>query len=318
MIKYNLAIIIFLLGTLPSFATNDVDSTQWYSTAQHMSSLMHMVRTNQSLEARQGASADLEKLLQETLERKGSYDYPFTDLEGISVLQPEDKAFRVFTWQLYVDKEHYQYHGFIQTKEGKVFPLTDGSDEMRTVEFMTLRHTDWYGALYYNLKEFKHEGKKAYLLFGFDAFSFYNRRKVLDVLYFDGNGKPRFGKTVLQMKDGRGQVRKVKRFLMEYSASVNVTLNYSEEQDMIIYDHLIYGSPIAQAGPSSVPDGSYCGLKLDRSGLWTYVDKVHKDDPNNVLVNATSYENAFKDGQNQKKERAKDKKKEKDLFGRPR
>lgn len=318
MMQYSLVILAFLLGTSPSFATNEVDSTAWQSTALHMSSLMKIVRTNQSLEARKGACTDLEKLLQETLERKGSYDYPFTDLEGVSVLQPEDKAFRVFTWQLYVDKEHYTYHGFIQTKEGQVFPLTDGSDEMRTVEFMTLRHTDWYGALYYNLKEFKHEGKKAYLLFGYDAFSFYNRRKVLDVLYFDGNGKPRFGKTVLQMKDGRGQIRKVKRFLMEYSSSVNVTLNYSEEQEMIIYDHLIYGSPIAQAGPSSVPDGSYCGLKLERSGLWTYVDKVHKDDPNNVLVNATSYEDAFKDGQNQKKARAKDKKKEKDLFGRQR
>jgi hypothetical protein len=229
-------------------------------------------------------------------------------------LQPEDKAFRIFTWQLYVDKENYKYQGFIQTKEGNVFPLTDGSDEMRTVEFMTLRHTDWYGALYYNLKAFKHEGKDAYVLFGYDAYSFYNRRKVLDVLYFDGNGKPRFGKSVLQMKDGRGQIRKVKRFVMEYASSVNVTLNYSDEQEMILYDHLIYGSPIPGGGPSSVPDGSYCGLKLERSGLWTFVDKVHKDDPKNVLVNATSYEDAMRDGHAQKKS----KKEQKDIFGRKR
>lgn len=315
---YSLALLVLLLGTLPCMATNDVDSTDWHSTAVQMSSLMNIVRTNKSLEARKTASADLEKLLQETLELKHSYDHDFADLEGVSLLQPADKAFRIFTWQLYVDKDHYKYHGFIQTKEGKVFPLTDGSDNMRTVEFMTLRHTDWYGALYYNLQSFKHEGKEAYLLCGFDAFSFYNRRKVLDVLYFDGNGKPRFGKSVLQMKDGRGQIRKVKRFLMEYSASVNVTLNYSEEQEMILYDHLIYGSPIANAGPSSVPDGSYCGLKLDRSGMWTFVDKVHKDDPNNVLVNAASFKEAMQDGQNQKKESARNKKQQKDLFGRQR
>lgn len=314
---YSLALLALLLGTLPCMATNNVDSTDWHATTMQMSSLMNIVRTNQNLEARKGASTDLEKLLQETLELEGSYDYAFAELEGVSLLQPEDKTFRIFTWQLYIDKEHYKYHGFIQTKEGKVFPLTDGSDNMRTVEFTTMRHTDWYGALYYNLQSFKHEGQNAYVLFGFDAFSFYNRRKVLDVLYFDGNGKPRFGKSVLQMKDGRGRVRKVKRFLMEYSASVNVTLNYSEEQDMIIYDHLIYGSPIANAGPSSVPDGSYCGLKLER-GLWTFVDKVHKDDPNNVLVNASSFKEAMQDGQNQKKERARNKKLEKDLFGRQR
>lgn len=316
--QYSLAILALLIGSLPSYATSDVDSTEWHSITMHMHSLMEMVRTNQSLEERQGASDELEKFLQETLERKGSYDYDFAELEGVSILQPEDKAFKIFTWQLYVDKEHYKYQGFIQTQEGKVFPLTDGSDEMRTVEFMTLRHTDWYGALYYNLRPFKQDGQTAYVLFGFDAYSFYNRRKVLDILYFDGNGKPRFGKNVLQMKDGRGQIRKVKRFLMEYSSSVNVTLNYSEEQDMIIYDHLIYGSPIANAGPSSVPDGSYCGLKLDRSGMWTFVDKVHKDDPNKVLVRATSYEDAFNDGQNQKRQKIKEKKKQKDLFGRTR
>lgn len=314
MMQYSLVVLVLLLGTLPSYATNDVDSTQWHSKAVQMSSLMNIVRTNQSLEARQTASADLEKLLLETLERNGSYDYAFAELKGISVLQPEDKRFKIFTWQLYVDKEHYKYHGLIQTKEGKIFPLTDGSDEMRTVEFMTLRHTDWYGALYYNIKAFKHEGQDAYVLFGFDAYSFYNRRKLLDVLYFDGNGKPRFGKNVLQMKDGRGQIRKVKRFVMEYSSSVNVTLNYSKEQDMIIYDHLIYGSPIANTGPSSVPDGSYCGLQLKRSGMWTFIDKVHKDNPKNILVNATSYESALIDGQEQKKK----KKNQKDLFGRQR
>ncbi len=311
---YSLAILALLFGSVPSYATNEVDSTQWHSAAVEMTTLMQAVRTDQNLEVRQGASKELENLLKETLEREGSYAYDFSELEGVSILQPDDKAFKIFTWQLYVDKDHYKYHGFVQTQEGKVFPLTDGSDAMNTVEFMTMRHTDWYGALYYNLKAFQHEGETAYVLFGYDAYSFYNRRKVLDVLHFDDKGRPRFGKEVLQMKDGRGQVRKVKRFLMEYSSSVNVSLNYDEAQDLIIYDHLIYGSPIKGSGPSSVPDGSYCGLKLERSGMWTFVDKVHKDDPNNVLVNATSYEEALKDGHAQKKS----KKQQKDIFGRQR
>lgn len=294
-----------------SYATNgDLDTTVIVESEAAICSLIKDILTNRNLAIRQESSQKLEVLLEKILQQEGSFDYDFSKVEGISLVQPEDKSFKIFTWQLYIDKDHYQYRGFIQTKEGKVFKLQDKSDDMQTVEFSILKPENWYGALYYNIKSFKSEGQKMYLLFGFDAFDFYNRRKLLDVVYFDNSGRPRFGKTVIEMKDGRGRQRKVKRFVMEYSSSVNVTLNYSKEQDMVVYDHLIYGSPIKSAGPTNVPDGSYSGLKLSKDGSWQYVDKVYKDDPNNVLVDATSYERIIEN------ENQKPKTKKKDLFGR--
>jgi hypothetical protein len=288
----------------------DVDTTFIVESEAAMRGLIEDVLTNKHLEVREKASNELEVLLEKTLNQKGSFKHDFSELEGVSIVQPEDQAVRIFTWQLYVDKDHYQYRGFIQTKDGKVYRLQDNSDDMRTVEFSIFKPKNWYGALYYNIKEFKSDGQTMYLLFGYDAFDFYNRRKLLDVLYFDDSGRPRFGKTVLEMKDGSGRMRKVKRFVMEYSSSVNVTLNYSKEQDMIIYDHLIYGSPIKGGGPSNVPDGSYSGMQLGKDGLWKYVDKVHKDDPANILVDATSYERMIQTEKEQPKKR------QKDLFGR--
>ena len=76
----------------------------------------------------------------------------------------------------------------------------------------------------------------------------------------------------------------------------------------MLFDHLIYGTPIKGGGPSSVPDGSYCGMKLTKSGTWEYVDKVYKDDPANVLINATNYDEMMKNQSS--------KKRKKDLFGR--
>jgi len=289
---------------------SDVDTTLIVEAESAMRGLIEDVLTNQDFKIREEASQELELLLEKTLNQKGSLQHDFAQLEGVSIIQPEDKALRIFTWQLYVDKNHYQYRGFIQTKEGKVYRLKDNSDDMRTVEFSIHKPENWYGALYYNLQEFKSEGQTMYLLFGYDAFDFYNRRKLLDVLYFDSSGRPRFGKSVIQIKDGSGRMRKVKRFVMEYSSSVNVTLNYSKEQEMVIYDHLVYGSPIKGVGPSNVPDGSYSGIKLGKSGLWEYIDKVHKDDPANILVDATSYERMI---QNEKEQ---PKKQQKDLFGR--
>lgn len=310
--KYWTLGLLFCSLSLTAFAHPTTDSIHWQAESQRLSQLMHLVLTDTSKTVRQSTSDRIEKDLEGLLQEPGAYDYAFSDLKGISVLQPESKAFRIFTWQLYLEDNSYRYKGLIQTKDGKLYPLTDGSDDMRTVEFSTYRHKEWYGALYYNLQAFKHEGQECYLLFGYDAYSFYNRRKVLDVLYFDDKGDPRFGKAVLEMKDGRGQIRTVKRMLLEYAASVNVSLNYIEAEKVVKYDHLIYGAPIPGGGPSSVPDGSYCGLRFNaRTGTWQYIDKLYEDDPNNVLIDATSYGKMVQDGNDRKR-------KKKDLFGRMR
>lgn len=303
--------LLALLGLCLAWSSQatDVDTVDLKDAELMMKGLVLEVLQNKNLEVRQDASNQLATLLEKALNQKGSFEYPFDKVQGVSILTTDDQAVRIFTWQLYIDKDHYQYLGFIQTKDGKVYPLKDKSDDMRTVEFSSFKPSYWYGALYYHQETFKHDGKPAYLLFGYDAYDFYNRRKLLDVLYFDASGRPRFGKTVLEMKDGRGQMRQVKRFVMEYSASVNVTLNYDDEAGMVVFDHLIYGSPIKSAGPTNVPDGSYCGLKLTKNGTWVYVDKVHKDDPNNVLIDATSYQTMIVNGQ-------KEKKKKEDIFGR--
>jgi hypothetical protein len=299
--------IVCLFMVRASFAT-DTDSSQFVALEAEMNVLIQEVLTEKKPEQRQQSSNHLTSLLDSVLRLPGSFEFEFADLSGVSVLQPKDASCKVFTWQLYLDKNNYQYCGFIQTQNGLVYPLKDRSNDMRTVEFSVLKPQNWYGALYYNLQSFQHKGQKMYLLFGYDVYDFYNKRKILEVLYFDKNGQPKFGKDVLEMKDGFGRKRVVKRFLLEYSASVNVSLNYDEALEMVIYDHLIYGQPIRSAGPSNVPDGSYCGLKINKDGVWEYVDKVHKDDPSKILVDATTYEKMIGTEKNRKAQ--------KDIFGR--
>jgi len=309
MIRY-LAISFLFLQVLPLFAV-DSDSVNLKENETAMRILIQEVRTNKLSKIRIESSLQLEELMEKTLKAEGAFAYPFDNIQGVSIQQPADNAFRIFTWQVYVDEGDYQYRGFIQTKDGKVIKLEDQSDDMFSkVEFSTLKPSNWYGALYYNIKPFKQDGQTCYLLFGFDAFSFFNRRKVLDVLYFDDKGRARFGKNVIEMKDYKGRLRQVKRMLLEYSATVSVTLNYKESEDLVIYDHLIYGTPFKDQRPTNLPDGSYCGLKYNAStGMWKYVDKVYKDDPANVLINATSYEEMMDEDK-------KPRRKQKDIFGR--
>ena len=127
------------------------------------------------------AATKFDEALQLSLQQKGSFNYPFTDLETVSILYPKDSTFRVFTWQVYVDKNNYRYGGLIQMNrpDNQVFPLHDQSADIATydLEFDILGPSDWYGAIYFNIQEYPTKEGNKYLLFGFDGYEFFNKRK---------------------------------------------------------------------------------------------------------------------------------------------
>jgi hypothetical protein len=213
--------------------------------------------------------------LVKALKQENSFQYPFERLKSISIQYPADSTFRIFTWQLYVDENDYRYFGAIQmnTSSLKLFPLKDRSFEVADVHNDILPPEKWYGAVYYNLKEFDtNEGKK-YLLFGYDGFGFHTKRKLVDVLSFK-DGKPVFGSPVFVSTDPDHPHEPKNRLVLTFSAAASVKLNYDGHLDMIIFDHLINGSSeVPGQGPTNLPDGSYEGYQL-KNGQWEYVYKV--------------------------------------------
>ncbi|MEL6989847.1 MAG: hypothetical protein AAGK97_18710, partial [Bacteroidota bacterium] len=121
-------------------------------------------------------------LFETALKMDGASSYPFDSLRWLMRQEPEDKSFRIFTWQEKVNQKKYNYYGMVQLKDGTFFPLHDKSEGMEDIEYNVLNDQDWYGALYYNIKPFKMKKGMGYLLFGLDYHNFYNRRKVVDVL----------------------------------------------------------------------------------------------------------------------------------------
>ena len=71
------------------------------------------------LSARQAANERLLPLMREALALPNAFSYPFTKVENLSIQQPQDGAFRIFTWQLMVDENNYQYFGFVQLNRAK-------------------------------------------------------------------------------------------------------------------------------------------------------------------------------------------------------
>lgn len=214
--------------------------------------------------------------LKQALKAPNSFDYPFERLKSISIQYPQDSSFRIFTWQLYVDKEEYRYFGAIQlnTPELTLIPLQDRSFQLtEDPEKAVLNPDEWYGSLYYNIKQVDTPQGPYYLLFGFDGYAFYYKRKIIDVLRIQ-DGKASFGAPVFYHPATQDAPEFAKtRVVREYSAAASVKLNYDPSYEIIMFDHLVPGGGQYGEGVTYYPDGSYEGYSL-QNGRWTYIEKV--------------------------------------------
>lgn len=227
-------------------------------------------------EYRFGACKKLIVTLKRALQIKNSFNFPFDRAASVSIQYPQDSSFRIFTWQLYVDKDTYRYYGAIQmnSPDLKLIPLIDRSTniESSNLEQMELTPDQWYGNLIYSIRQFDTPQGRQYLLFGFDGYRFFFKRKLIDVLHFK-DGKAVFGSPVFVAIDENNNKTTKKRVLKEYSADASVSLKFVLEMDMIITEHLERINGNYGEGPTFVPDGSYEGYKLE-NGAWTYIEKV--------------------------------------------
>jgi hypothetical protein len=164
-------------------------------------------------------------------------------------------------------------HGAIQmrTKDSlHLFPLIDKSDVTRGVADTAGNNRGWIGAVYYHLIEKEAFGKKYYTLLGYDENNINSNKKIVEVLTFN-NGEPMFGGSYFSDPDTKKHFGS--RLILEYKKNASPRLAYDEDQDMIIYEHLISETGEPQKKYTYIPDGDYEGLKW-KDGKWVHIEKV--------------------------------------------
>jgi hypothetical protein len=219
------------------------------------------------------------RTLVRTLQVNNSFYYPFDSIQAVSHLYAPDSSFRIFTWQISFDND-YSYtrqHGAIQyrTRDGslRLLPLKDYS-EFADNPADSIRNKDtWIGAVYYNIIQNTYKGKNYYTLFGYDANSYTSNKKWIEVLTFDERNQPVFGGKYFSFEKDSTHKPSQYRFNIEYKKEAATTVNFSPDQDMILYDHLISESDEPDNPATYIPDGDYEGFKWE-NGKWVHIDKV--------------------------------------------
>ena len=218
------------------------------------------------------AEGKFEELFISKLKEKNSFQETFDQLKWISKIEDSEHHFKIFTWFVEVDGDKYSHFGIIQKSDGTIVNLRDNYSNPYDIEYDILDGNNWIGAYYYDMKEYKNNGETYYLLLGYDPGNGKNKRKILEVLSFDENGNPVFGKEVFKSIDPEKRTNIKSRIVIDYSKNASATLTFDDQLNIIMFENII-SVMTPEEGPTLLPDGSYKAYKQE-GDYWIYKDKV--------------------------------------------
>ncbi len=214
------------------------------------------------------AKATFEPLIDEYIQTEAYLNDDFASLEGCTrVVKSEDGLVTIVSWQIRESEEKHSYGAYV-IKNGVATKLVESLSIDRDDQFDILDKDNWYGALYYNIKDYTdNKGNTSYFIFGYNGFDKFDSFKVLDVLHFEGD-QLTLGKSMF-IKNPEGERKDIMaRIKLKYSSDSQVSINYNPGMNTIVYDHLIARmGQLEGQGPTMVPDGSYEGFIIENDQI---------------------------------------------------
>lgn len=279
-IRLSFVVMILLISSLSGFAQEkNVVETAPSKTSTSLKvyhdslKVFNFQLINDSTETQRSAAAmKIIKVLSKALREQGSFNYKFDSLNSIAIMEPEDKKFRIFTWQLAFDNGTYRYFGVIQSNETQpqLQPLVDYTDFYDHIDSIIVDADRWIGALYYQIIPMKVGKTTYYTLFGWDGNNIRTNKKYIDVLWFDKEGKAKFGYPIFNMLKGKSPTR----IVFEYKKDAALSISFYPEIKQIYYDHLVSLSGNTDASAIDlVPDGTLESFEWAK-GKWKQINMV--------------------------------------------
>jgi hypothetical protein len=238
------------------------------------------------------ASSELAQKLDSILHSPNSGLFPFDSLTSLSTLKSSDKRLIILTWNIPLNAGNFKYDGFmavVNDKKQQVYRLRDTSDYLQTPEKLSLSPQNWYGALYYKLIETGKRDQKTYTLLGWDGNNKLYKRKIIEILEFNQQGVPIFGKSIFGQRDK-------KRIIFEYAPDAAFKLRYEKQgyrtkrwykstysivkKEMIVFDRLESIRPGLGLQPQFlVPTGNIIDAYLFKNGRWNLIKDIDARNP---------------------------------------
>ena len=212
--------------------------------------------------------------LTEVLQYEKSFKFPFDSLPTIARISSPDNTFRIFNWLLKKDNGNYEYFGIVhyhnkKRKRYEFILLVDNSANIRNAEQQNLDAKNWYGGLYYQIAYIKKAGRKYYTLLAWDGNDGYSTKKIIDVMYFSGKNKIKFGLPIFKKNKKESQ----KRVIIEYDAKTSVSVKYQPKEQRIVFNHLVPPKKDLEGLEEYyIPEGTFNSYQYKNGKWWLEQD----------------------------------------------
>lgn len=233
-------------------------------------------------ERRDSANQFFREHLESFLRSEEGYDHPLDSVTNMLQIRGPRDEFRLFTWQMPDQDYELKRYGLIAV-EGEdtiyVTHLQDALDELSDLQFGTYGPDQWPGALYYRLLP-EGQSENRFTLLGYAPGEHYHR-KIVEVLEIQEQGQVRFGGKMFRIEEYQDRVlnRPPMRLLFTYSADYSATVNWDEQQDKVIMDHLAPPSKKMKGLYRTYgPDFTYDALYWE-DGWWHLEKEVEVTNP---------------------------------------
>jgi hypothetical protein len=201
------------------------------------------------------------------------FTHKFTNLRYLGQITSPDSLIKIITWNLVLENQPGRYFTYFirrqnESTENKIYRLAASYSEKQISVDSIYTGTDWYGALYYDLKPYIIENKHFWVLLGIDYGNPSISRKIIDVLSFKEDGSIIFGKDWF-MEGNQKKYREV----FEYASNAMMSLRFRSDNS-IVFDHLVPFSPSRKDDRQFYgPDYSVDAYNFT-DGLWKLVINV--------------------------------------------
>jgi hypothetical protein len=191
----------------------------------------------------------------------------FTNLRYLGQITSPDSLLKILTWNLVLENEPGRYYCNLirkegQGKENKVYSLTTPYKDKPVRTDTSYSQSDWYGALYYDLKPYVADNKPCWVMLGLDYGNPNISRKIIETLSFTPHDSVVFGRKWFSPGEGIKY-----RAVFEYASNAAMSLKFKSDSS-IVFDHLVPFSPSKKDDRQYYgPDYSIDAYNL-KDGLW--------------------------------------------------
>ena len=236
--------------------------------------MAHQIMNAETEAGKRIANTEFITNLTEVLQYEKSFKFPFDSLPTIARIFSPDNTFRIFNWLIKKDNGNYEYFGIVhyhnkKRKRYEIIHLVDNSANIRNAEQEDLDAKNWYGGLYYQIAYIKKAGLKYYTLLAWDGNDGYSTKKIMDVMYFSGKNKIKFGLPIFKKNKKESQ----KRVIIEYDAKTSVSVRYQEKEKRIVFNHLVPPKKDLEGLKEYyIPEGTFNSYQYKKGKWWIEQD----------------------------------------------